>query len=431
MKRTSASIFSAIVALPLLAILARPGWAQCPQVEINVSIASVSSGTLNASDQATLNVGGSVTLQLFITRRSGTTSTTTNETLNPNTTFFTSPSRGTFSGPNGSVFTATAADCNLQFPIYARFHDTCTGSTFTDTVHITVRPCATLISPAFGSCPTTPVTVTAASGQCSAPVTFPALNVTGTPTPTLTCTAPIGPGGSVVPVTSGSTFPVGTTTVTCVASNTAGTATCTFTVIVRPPAPTISCPPASTVCVPAGSCTASVTISPTVTPACATTTTIVATLPGGGTVTVPAGTALTLPFGLTTITATATNVTGTASCTTSVLVLPLGQIEISATVAGATGVTGTSAPDQVTIHVGGTITVAVTITTPGCPSFSAVQAGTASFAVGTNLNVGSFSGNVFTAGAGAANRQFPIYARFTNPCTGLTYTDTIHVTVVP
>jgi len=148
-------------------------------------------------------------------------------------------------------------------------------------------------------------------------------------------------------------------------------------------------------------------------------------------VTVPAGTALTLPFGLTQITATATNVTGTASCTTSVLVLPLGQIEISATVAGVTGGTGTSAPDQVTIHVGGTITIAVTIGTPRCPSFSAVQAGTASFAVGTNLNVGSFSGNVFTAGAGAANKQFPIYARFTNPCTGLTYTDTIHVTVVP
>jgi len=84
--------------------------------------------------------------------------------------------------------------------------------------------------------------------------------------------------------------------------------------------------------------------------------------------------------------------------------------------------------------VGGTITIAVTITTPGCPSFSAVQSGTASFGVGTNLIVGSFGGalgNVFTAGPGAANRQFPIYARFTNPCTGLTYTDTIPVIIGP
>jgi hypothetical protein len=175
-----------------------------------------------------------------------------------------------------------------------------------------------------------------------------------------------------------------------------------------------------------------VIISPTVTPACATTTTIVATLPGGGTVTVPAGTALPpLPFGLTTITATATNVSGTASCTTSVLVLPAGQIEISAVVAGVTGEIGTHTADQVTIHVGGTITVAVTISTPGCAGFSALQAGLASFAVGTDLNVGSFSGSTFTAGPGAADRQFPIYARFTNPCTGLTYTDTIHVTVRP
>ena len=113
------------------------------------------------------------------------------------------------------------------------------------------------------------------------------------------------------------------------------------------------------------------------------------------------------------------------------LVLPAGQIEISATVASVTGGIGTNTADQVAIHVGGTITVAVTISTPGCAGFNAVQAGLVSFGVGTNLSVGSFNGNVFTAGAGAANRQFPIYARFFNPCTGLTYTDTIHVTVRP
>src|SRR5262249_53655783 len=150
-------------------------------------------------------------------------------TTSPNTKFFTDPARGTFSGPNGSVFCVSTAECNRQFPVYVRYTDPCTGTTETDTVHITVLPCVTVISPAFGSCPTSPVVVTAAAGQCTAPVTFPNLGVTGTPTPTLTCTAPIGPGGSVVSVSSGSSFPVGSTTVTCTATNSGGTATCTFT----------------------------------------------------------------------------------------------------------------------------------------------------------------------------------------------------------
>src|SRR5438874_446530 len=126
--------------------------AQCPQVEINLTVLSVTGGTQNSIDQATLNVGGSVTLRLIITRRSGTTSTATDESTSTNTTFFTDPARGLFTAKN--VFQATAAQCNLQFPIYARFHDTCSGSTFTDTVHITVRPCPpAVVSAAFSSCP--------------------------------------------------------------------------------------------------------------------------------------------------------------------------------------------------------------------------------------------------------------------------------------
>ena len=119
MQRKLVSVLFALLGLPLLGSAPHAAWAQCPQVEINLTVASVSGGTLNSIDQATLNVGGSVTLQLFITRRSGTTSTTTNETASPNATFFTSPSRGTFSGPNGSVFTATSSCLSTTMTITA------------------------------------------------------------------------------------------------------------------------------------------------------------------------------------------------------------------------------------------------------------------------------------------------------------------------
>src|SRR2546430_4829669 len=33
------------------------------------------------------------------------------------------------------------AECNREFPIYGTFFDTCTRTTFTDTVHIHVDPC--------------------------------------------------------------------------------------------------------------------------------------------------------------------------------------------------------------------------------------------------------------------------------------------------
>jgi len=65
------------------------------------------------------------------------------------------------------------------------------------------------------------ITVENDSGECSAVVTWADPIVTGDPTPTVSCTP-----------ASGSTFPVGTTSVTCTATNSCGTATCTFTVTV-------------------------------------------------------------------------------------------------------------------------------------------------------------------------------------------------------
>ncbi len=66
-----------------------------------------------------------------------------------------------------------------------------------------------------------PITVNAASGQCSAVVNY-SVTTTGFPAPTVVCTPP-----------PGSSFPVGTTTVTCTATNIAGSANCSFTITVK------------------------------------------------------------------------------------------------------------------------------------------------------------------------------------------------------
>jgi hypothetical protein len=86
------------------------------------------------------------------------------------------------------------------------------------------------------TCPANIMT-TNTPGQCAASVAFQ-LNATGTPTPTVTCRV-----GSTV-ITSPNSFPVGTTTVTCTASNLAGVANCSFSVTVHDNEPPVlsGCP---------------------------------------------------------------------------------------------------------------------------------------------------------------------------------------------
>src|SRR5262249_52293159 len=75
-----------------------------------------------------------------------------------------------------------------------------------------------------------------APDQCARTVAF-ATSATGNPAPSVTCRV-----GSTV-ITSPNSFPVGTTTVTCTASNVAGVASCSFTVTVNDTQPpTITCP---------------------------------------------------------------------------------------------------------------------------------------------------------------------------------------------
>lgn len=161
------------------------------------------------------------------------------------------------------------------------------------------------------------VTVTAPSDQCSAQVTFPAPTFTGAPVPA------VGISHS-----AGSTFPVGETTVTAIATNSVGSATGSFTVTV-----TDATPP-------------SITVGPD--------RTVNATSPAGAVVTYPAPTASDncpglemacappsgsgFAVGTTSVTCTATDVSdNTASATFQVKVVGAkGQLDVIVAQARAT-----------------------------------------------------------------------------------------------
>ena len=113
-----------------------------------------------------------------------------------------------------------------------------------NTVHVHVNPCpGGVVGPTI-NCAGLGMTFNSEIGQCGAHVTLGTPVVGGgVPPLTVVCTAPIGPGGSPVIVSSGTFFPVGSTMVTCTVTDHIGqSANCAFVVTVLPPAPTIICP---------------------------------------------------------------------------------------------------------------------------------------------------------------------------------------------
>ncbi|MGV3593981.1 MAG: HYR domain-containing protein, partial [Sediminibacterium sp.] len=115
---------------------------------------------------------------------------------------------------------------------------------------------------------------------------------------------------------SGSTFPIGTTTVTYRVTDAAGLSTqCSFTVTIVGVAPVISCPANITLNAAAGTCAANVNFAATETvgiPA----STITYTINGN-----PVASGASFPVGTTTVVATATNAVGSSSCSFTVTVV--------------------------------------------------------------------------------------------------------------
>ena len=176
-------------------------------------------------------------------------------------------------------------------------------------------------------------------GQCTAVVTFTPPTV-GAGCGTVSCNPP-----------SGSTFPKGSTTVTC--SATAGSS-CTFTVTVNDTQPpTITCPANVTTPTDPGQCTAVVTFpNPTVNDNC----------PGVGSPVCAPPSGSTFPLGTTTVTCTVSDASGNpASCSFTVTVTPRitcpGDINVA---------TAASCPIQTSAPV------SFTVTASNCPGVTVV-----------------------------------------------------------
>jgi subtilisin-like proprotein convertase family protein len=145
--------------------------------------------------------------------------------------------------------------------------------------------------------------ISAALGLCEATTTYTATAEDNCP----------GVGAATCSPPSGSSFPVGTTTVTCTATDAAGNqGSCSFTVTVTDNQnPVVTCPANKSVIAPSGACSASVTFSAAAADNC----------PGvsAANCSPPSGTAF--PVGTTTVTCSATDASGNqGSCSFTVTV---------------------------------------------------------------------------------------------------------------
>ncbi|MEE8403886.1 MAG: HYR domain-containing protein [candidate division Zixibacteria bacterium] len=208
------------------------------------------------------------------------------------------------SPPSGSVFLVGTTTVTCIATDDAGNADTCT---FDITVNDTEAPVAT--------CPAD-ITVGNDPGQCSAIVTYSASITDNCAGASISCSP-----------ASGSVFPVGTTTVTCIAIDAAGNAdTCTFDITVNDTeAPVATCPADITVGNDPGQCSTVVTFSGSVTDNCAGAS--IACSP-------PSGSAF--PVGTTTVTCIAIDAAGNADTCTFIVTVNNTEPPVATCPAGDT-----------------------------------------------------------------------------------------------
>ena len=210
---------------------------------------------------------------------------------------------GTISGATSATLTLTGVaggDSGATFDCVVS--GTCSPPATSGTAALTVNTAPTITCPAN-------ITTNNAAGICGQVVTF-AASATGSPAPIITYSQ-----------NSGTTFPVGTNTVNCTASNVCGTTNCTFNVIVNAQPPVITCPADVFTNTDLGQCTVSNVVigTATATDDCEVAT-LVSDAPGD----------LTFSMGTNRVVWTATNIYGNQStCTQLVIVVNIEPPTIS------------------------------------------------------------------------------------------------------
>jgi HYR domain len=264
-----------------------------PTTASPTTITSLPTSVTIAFDYQTTGIGGTITAQASV--KSGATVIASNSKTIP---------RDNGGGSESIIVTIPVGTANGSYAAEVTVTQTAgtnPGSlTDSQTNAIIVN---TATAPTI-SCPSD-IVVDNAPGQCSASVSF-STTTTGTPTPTVQCKI-----GSTV-ITSPDTFAVGTTSVTCTATNSGGSASCSFSVTVQDhEAPVPSCPTNITKNTDPGVCNAVVSFTATSTDNCDGTVTPLCDHTSGSA----------FPKGTTTVQCTATDVAGnSASCSFDVIV---------------------------------------------------------------------------------------------------------------
>ncbi|HXG93318.1 MAG TPA: HYR domain-containing protein [Blastocatellia bacterium] len=203
------------------------------------------------------------------------------------------PGLGSVSVSNSGVVSVTGAGPAGDYTITIRATGPCNA---TADASFTLKVTGDTPAPAPTiSCPSNIVTG-ADAGQCSALVAFNP-SAQGSPTPSVECKV-----GSTV-ITSPHRFPIGTTSVTCTATNAGGAASCSFTVTVRDnERPAITGLANISTSAASGRCSAVVSYNPSATDNCSLAS--ITCSPPSGSV---------FPVGTTTVTCTATDSAGNSS----------------------------------------------------------------------------------------------------------------------
>jgi hypothetical protein len=268
--------------------------------------------TVNDNEKPTVVCPGNITT----TAAAGRCDATVNYTATPNDNC-PGPVTLVCTPPSGSVFSAGTTPVKCVVTDAAGNKDSCS---FTVTVNDGQKPIV--------NCPAN-INVNNSPGRCDATVSY-----------TAAASDNCGPVAAVCTPPSGSSFPVGVTTVKCVVTDAAGNKdSCTFMVTVRDTEPpSLQCPPGLTIQRTPGVCLTTGNFQIPATDNCAGAVTVVCNPPSGSS----------FPGGTTTVNCTATDAAGnSASCSFNVTVLEPG----SPAIACADTVVSASVGQTVQIHV--------------------------------------------------------------------------------
>ncbi|MBL7796610.1 MAG: HYR domain-containing protein, partial [Saprospiraceae bacterium] len=225
---------------------------------------TTSTSVAQGTNLGSVNFGSSSAAKTFTIQNNGTTSLNVTSIASSDPQFAVTALSPASPIPDGIppatftiTFTPTAT--GVQNATITIENDDCDEAVYT----FAVTGTGVCIPPSFSACPTGPLTASAVTGTCAAPVNY-TVTEAGNPAPTVTYAFTGATTGSGSGTGTGSTFNKGNTTVTVTATSSCSPpATCSFTVTVTDnEKPQITCAGPVTINTTSGLCTGTTTLTP-------------------------------------------------------------------------------------------------------------------------------------------------------------------------